>query len=141
VRSPRAKAGAAAAPLAALAATVAAFACVGAIDPNEPGRYPPCPVLALTGLHCPGCGGLRSAYAVAHGDLGAALGSNALAVAGFALWGVTLVSWLLRSDRWAWTWRPPPDRPARAVILLLAALVTAFTVLRNLPAGAALAPS
>ena len=34
----------------------------------------------LTGLYCPGCGGLRSAHAVAHGDLPRALGDNALAV-------------------------------------------------------------
>jgi hypothetical protein len=122
--------------VAALAATITAFAWVGAVDPNEPGRYPPCPLPALTGLYCPGCGGLRSAYAVAHGELGAALGANALAVAGFAALGVALLGWLLGARRAARAWRPP----GRAVLAFALALAGAFTVLRNLPVGAALAP-
>ncbi len=98
-----------AAPLGTLAAATAAFAYVGAVDPHEPGHYPVCPLLHLTGIYCPACGGLRSAYAVAHGDLVAALGANALAVAGYAAFALF--------------WRPgwpvrhadaPPWAPARA---------------------------
>lgn len=70
-----------AAPVLTLAGAVAAFAYVGTVDPNEPGHYPLCPMLRLTGVLCPGCGGLRSAHAFAHGDLAAALGANAVAVA------------------------------------------------------------
>ncbi len=71
------------APLAVLASVVTAFAGVAAVDPYEPGRYPACPMLQYTDVLCPGCGGLRSAHSVAHGDLAAALGANALAVAGY----------------------------------------------------------
>jgi hypothetical protein len=49
-------------------------------DPNVPGHYPPCPVFALTGLLCPGCGTLRALSALASGDIGAAWGHNPLAV-------------------------------------------------------------
>jgi hypothetical protein len=128
----------AAAPLAALTAAVAAFALVGVLDlgePGEPGRYPRCAVLALTGLYCPGCGGLRSAHAVAHGDLAAAFGFNALAAAGFVALGAGLLAWLLRPPRGA-----VPTVPAVPAFRLALALTGAFTLLRNLPVGAALAP-
>lgn len=126
-----------AAPLGALALAVAAFAYVGRVDPNEPGHYPACPVLALTGLHCPGCGGLRSAHAVAHGDLVAAAGANALAVAAFAvaLW------WTARLLVAAVRGAPPPLPTVRSGHLwAVAALTAVFTVVRNTPAGAALLP-
>jgi uncharacterized protein DUF2752 len=142
-RSPPRSLSRTAAPLTALAAMVGAFGFVGAVDPHEPGRYPPCPVAAVTGLYCPGCGGLRSAYALAHGDPGAAIGSNALAVAGFVLLGAALVAWLLRAAGGerptaasARGWRLTGGAVPAAVL----ALTAAFTLVRNLPPGAALAP-
>lgn len=125
-----------AAPLAALCCAAAAMAVVGAVDPDEPGRYPRCPVLALTGRYCPGCGGLRGTHALAHGDLAAALGSNALAVAGIAAVAAALAVWLVAAVRG----RPVPTRPPRASGGALIAVAAAFTLLRNLPIGAALAP-
>lgn len=107
-----------AAPLAALACAAAGFAAVGAVDPNEPGRYPPCPVPAYTGLACPGCGSLRAAHALAHGDVTAALGDNALLVAGAAVLAVALLRWVLAAfrpgpQRAAPGARPRPPRPPR----------------------------
>ncbi|MFJ5706778.1 DUF2752 domain-containing protein [Streptomyces sp. NPDC093105] len=124
------------APLATLAGTAAAFTYVGLVDPNEPGHYPVCPLLRLTGLYCPGCGGLRSAHAVAHGDLAAALGANALAVAGYAVCAVLMAVWLVHAVRGA---------PTRVTVRpawwwALGALTAAFAVVRNLPFGSALAP-
>ncbi|WP_407639668.1 DUF2752 domain-containing protein [Actinacidiphila guanduensis] len=126
----------AAVPLGVLAAVAGGFAYVGAVDPNTPGHYPVCPLLYYTGVYCPGCGGLRSAYAVAHGRFGTALGCNALAVAGYAVFAVVWAVWLVRAVRG----RPfePVLRPSHRWALL--ALVLAFTVVRNLPFGAALAP-
>lgn len=82
-----------------LAAVAAAFAYVTAVDPNEPGHYPVCPLFGLTGLYCPGCGGLRSAHAVAHGDLATALQANAPAVLGYAVFAVLWAVWVIRAAR------------------------------------------
>ncbi|WP_282692036.1 DUF2752 domain-containing protein [Streptomyces sp. CC208A] len=124
------------APVVTLAGVGAAFAYVGVVDPNEPGHYPVCPLLRFTGLYCPGCGGLRSAHAVAHGELVTALGANALAVAGYAVCAVLLVVWLVRAVR---------ATPTRITVTpawgwALGALTALFTVIRNLPFGSALAP-
>ncbi|OEV31907.1 hypothetical protein AN219_02205 [Streptomyces nanshensis] len=125
-----------AAPAGTLVAVGAAFAYVGAVDPGEPGHYPVCPLLHFTGLYCPGCGGLRSAHAVVHGDFAAALGSNALAVAGFAAFAVFMVFWVVRAVR-----SRPVTVPLRSTHWwVLGVLALAFTVVRNLPAGAALSP-
>ncbi|MDT0306647.1 DUF2752 domain-containing protein [Streptomyces sp. DSM 44917] len=136
-----------AAPLAAAAVTAAALAFVAAADPGRPGVFPACPVLAWWGLYCPGCGGLRSAHALAHGDPAAALGANALAVAAFAAWAVVLAGWLLRAARGrsplrahpAPRARAPGSRALRAPAPALLG-TAAFTILRNLEAGAALTP-
>jgi hypothetical protein len=123
-------------PLATLAAVAAAFTYVGLVDPNETGHYPVCPLYGLTGVYCPGCGGLRSAHAVAHGDLAGALGDNALAVAGYGVFAVLLVLWFFRAVK---------DAPGRIVLRpfwwwALGGLVAVFSVLRNLPLGSSLAP-
>ncbi|MGW2201891.1 DUF2752 domain-containing protein [Streptomyces sp. NPDC001774] len=123
-------------PLGVLGGVAAAFAYVGAVDPNEPGHYPVCPLLRFTGLYCPGCGGLRSAHAFVHGDLAAAFGANALAVAGYGLFALVMALWLIRAVRGvpmrigvtpAWGWAT-------------GALLALFTLVRNLPFGSALAP-
>ncbi|MEV5312204.1 MULTISPECIES: DUF2752 domain-containing protein [unclassified Streptomyces] len=129
-------AGRLAVPAGVLAAVAGAFAYVGAVDPNEPGHYPVCPLLRLTGLYCPGCGGLRSAHAVVHGDLAAALQANAVAVAGYALFAVAWTVWVVRAAR---------GRPLRldlrsAHLWAVGALVLVFTVVRNLPFGGWLHP-
>ncbi|MFF3603377.1 DUF2752 domain-containing protein [Streptomyces sp. NPDC002463] len=123
-------------PVAVLGGVVAAFAYVGAVDPNEPGHYPVCPLLRFTGIYCPGCGGLRSAHAVAHGDLPAALGANALAVVGYGIFAVVMAVWLIRAVRGA---------PMRLTISprlswAIGAVLVLFTLVRNLPFGSALAP-
>ncbi|MFC9245410.1 DUF2752 domain-containing protein [Streptomyces sp. NPDC057136] len=123
-------------PVGVLAVVVGAFAYVGTVDPNEPGHYPVCPLLRLTGVLCPGCGGLRSAHAVAHGDLATALGSNAFAVVGYAVFAAVWVLWMVRASR-----------GERLRITLapvywwgIGALLLIFAVVRNLPFGSALAP-
>ncbi|GGV15865.1 DUF2752 domain-containing protein [Streptomyces griseoflavus] len=124
-------------PAAILAAVAGAFAYVGAVDPNEPGHYPVCPLLHLTGLYCPGCGGLRSAHAVAHGDLPAALQANALAVLAYACFAVLWTVWVVRAVRGR-----PPLRidPPPVLLWSLGGLLLVFTVVRNLPFGGWLHP-
>ncbi|RSS79995.1 DUF2752 domain-containing protein [Streptomyces sp. WAC06614] len=126
-----------AAPVLSGAAVAAAFAYVGLVDPNEPGHYPVCPMFRLTGILCPGCGGLRSAHAFAQGDLVTALGDNALAVLAYFAFAGYLAVWLIRSARG----RPAP-RPALKTWhwWVIGGAALAFTVVRNLPFGSALAP-
>lgn len=123
-------------PAGVLAAVSGGFAYVAAVDPNEAGHYPLCPLRYFTGVYCPGCGGLRGAYALAHGHLRTALECNAPAVAGYAVLAVVWVVWVVRAVRG----RPfePALRPGHR--WAIGALMVAFTVVRNLPFGAVLAP-
>ncbi|MDU0299979.1 DUF2752 domain-containing protein [Streptomyces sp. NPDC096538] len=119
-----------------LAAVAGAFAYVAAVDPNEPGHYPVCPLLHLTGLYCPGCGGLRSAHAVAHGDLLTALQANAPAVLGYAAFALLWTVWVVRTARG----RPFRLDPPPALVWSAGALLLVFTVVRNTPFGGWLHP-
>ncbi|GAA1365019.1 DUF2752 domain-containing protein [Streptomyces beijiangensis] len=123
-------------PVGSIAGVAAAFAYVGSVNPNHPGHYPVCPLYAITGVYCPGCGGLRSAYAVAHGDLVTALGDNALAVVGYGVFAVVMVFWIVRAVR---------NQPMRISVSArwwwaIGAVALIFSIVRNLPFGSALIP-
>ncbi|MEJ5868662.1 DUF2752 domain-containing protein [Pseudokineococcus sp. 5B2Z-1] len=126
-------------PLVLGAAGAAALTAVALRDPHVPGSWGTCPVLLVTGLPCPGCGGLRAVSDLLAGQPLTALGSNALAV-------VLVVGGALA---WAaWTTAALRRRPLRLVdavtdrraVVGVAALAV-FTVVRWLPgAGAVLGP-
>lgn len=124
------------APAATALAAAAAAAYVAVVDPGEPGHYPTCPFLSATGLFCPGCGGLRCAHALVHGDVPAALALNAFAVAMVPLIVGIWLRWTVRSFRG----RPRTTAADPRLIRLLVAAIAVFAVVRNLPFGAALAP-
>lgn len=106
-------------------------------DPHERGSWGFCPSAAL-GIHCPGCGGLRAVNDLTHGDVAAAASSNLLLVALMPLVVGLLALWA--ADRWRGRTRRVDERRLRTVLVALAVVAVAFTVLRNLPAGAWLAP-
>jgi hypothetical protein len=111
-------------------------AVVAAVDPHTAGRYPTCPFHAVTGLWCPGCGGLRAVHDLAHGHLVTALHENALVV----LLAPALVVWWLIARM-----RRTDGRPVTLVLsprgtLVIAALLAVFAIVRNVALGAALAP-
>ena len=142
-------------PLGVGALVVAATAYLAFVDPNEAGHYPLCPTKALTGLDCPGCGGLRAVHSLTHGDLLGALNHNALVVlivlpVAVALW----VRWLVlawRGDEQRSVDRTGAKPPGTAfwprlsslssprVLYPLLVLVVVFTVGRNISAVPALA--
>lgn len=129
-------------------AGVAGLAGLGAVavhvrDPHVAGQWGPagiglCPFHAVTGLWCPGCGGTRAFADLAHLDVVGALGHNVLAVALAATLAVAWVLWVGRRWRGEGLERMIVLGPRVSVGVLVT--MVAFTVLRNLPAGVALAP-
>lgn len=123
-------------PVGLMVGVAAAFGYLGVVDPGHPGHYPACPVLRFTGVYCPTCGGLRAAHALVHGDWGAAVRDNVLAVALFAGYAVLTARWAHLAVRG----RPLVLRARPVHWWAAAAVAAAFTVLRNLPLGLPLTP-
>ena len=99
-------------------------------DPGASRLYPPCPMHALTGLFCPGCGSLRALHALLHGELAAAVRQNALMMVFLPFIGAALLR------RGARAFVPAVTRPTAhagwADKALLAAILV-WGILRNLP--------
>lgn len=130
-------------PLAVAAASVVAVTVVALVDPHEPGHFPSCPILAVTGRWCPGCGSMRAVHDLAHGRVIEAVDHNVLAM--------LAVPWLVLAwGLWALTaaGRRPSPRLVRLtgrgaapwVVPALLGVVLGFAVLRNLPWFSLLAP-
>lgn len=126
---------AAAGPLAAGLAGLTSVAYVGLVDPSEPGHYPTCPFLAVTGFNCPGCGSLRAVHAMTRGDVAAAADFNLLAVLATVPVVLAWAFWLARELRGASQRLALPTYAIWGVLVL----VLVFGVVRNTPFGAALA--
>lgn len=119
-----------------LAAAAAVTTLVAVVDPNQPGHYPTCPFLAVTGYYCPGCGSLRALHDLAHGDVAGALARNPLLVLAAGGLVVAFVLWARRLWRGLpRTWVAPPR-----LLYALLTLVLAFWVLRNVPGWTWLSP-
>lgn len=109
---------------------------LAAVDPNQTGHYPTCPLLALTGLYCPFCGGMRAVHDLVHLDLLGALARNPLVV---VMLPFVVLAWLAWA-RSAFTGRRAPVAPhwlLPAVLVLLAG----FGILRNVPGWSWLSPA
>jgi len=122
--------------LATAAGLGAATTLVALVDPHEGGHFPACPLLSLTGLYCPFCGGLRAVHDLTHLDLVGALERNPLVVLGLPFVVVALFAWGQR----AFTGRRIVVRPALLGPALIVLLVV-FGVLRNLPGWTWLSPA
>jgi hypothetical protein len=72
---------------------------VGYFNPTTAGFFPVCPLYAMTGLACPGCGMTRGLHALLHGDIAAALGYNLLLPAILFFFGYLFVSLFLTFAR------------------------------------------
>ena len=88
-------------------------------DPHVSHSWGVCPLYALTGIYCPGCGGLRGVNDLTDGHLGAAASSNLLLVVAIPFAVLVLARWTWvsvagqRRDRRAGAAARGQDRPGR----------------------------
>jgi hypothetical protein len=95
--------------------------------PEQNAFYPQCVFRSVTGMDCPGCGGLRAAHQLLHGNLAAAWKLNPVAVLLSPLFAYEL---FIRFGRH----RTRPSLLQRPLIGLgVVALFVAFGIVRNLP--------
>jgi hypothetical protein len=112
------------------ASIIGGSAVVAYFDPTGSNFFPVCPLFALTGFACPGCGLTRGFHALFHGDLLAAMDYNVLSPVWAIILGYVLISLVLTAIRgkglpmWATT-------PAFLWVFLI--VLATFGVLRNLP--------
>lgn len=97
--------------------------------PGVAERMPECSIRRWTGLHCPGCGGTRSAGRLLEADLAGAFAMNA-AVAVIAL----SAAGVLFAGLWReWRGGTTPSRFLPVWTWSLAVFVLVFGLVRNLP--------
>lgn len=135
--APRARLRAGRTPL--LVAGGAAVAALGLVlvDPHAPGSWGVCPLYALTGRYCAGCGGLRATHDLLVGDLAGAWAMNPLWVLLVPLLVGLWLRWVAGALRTGRRAAAPPGW----VALAGAAVVVLYSVARNVPAwSGALAP-
>ncbi len=106
-------------------------------DPHVTHSWGVCPLYALTGVYCPGCGGLRGVNDLTRGHVAAAASSNLLLVLAIPFAVYLLARW----TRVTWQGDDASLVPAlpRGITWSLGILVAVFWVARNLP-GSWLAP-
>jgi hypothetical protein len=119
---------------------VAAVAVLGVVSPEQPGHYPTCPFLAMTGYWCPGCGSLRAIHALAVGDPVTAVDRNPLLLALLPLLALAWLGWGLRVLGKPLGNRIHPTRVPVAAVWAAFAVVMAFWVARNIPGWTWLSP-
>ncbi|MCB2411563.1 DUF2752 domain-containing protein, partial [Demequina sp. TTPB684] len=106
-------------------------------NPHVSGGTFVCPLFATTGLYCPGCGGTRAVYDLAHGNVAGALAMNPLFTLAVPLLGVLWVRWVMRLRGFVLREWPFPTWAGIA----LPAVILAFLVLRNVgPFASLLSP-
>lgn len=113
-----------------VAALVGGAAVIAYFDPSKATVLPVCPLFALTGLACPGCGLTRAFHALFHGDIITAIDFNALVpfwAVIFAYVGASLALMAIRG-------KGLPMWPTNAKFVVVAGIVLLlFGIVRNIP--------
>ena len=73
---------------------VAAAAYVAQHDPYSTEIFAPCPILAMTGWQCPGCGGTRALFSLLHGDVAASFAMNPLLLSLYVTAGLVVAAFV-----------------------------------------------
>jgi len=124
-------------PAVVVVAALAGTAYIATHNPHQSGGTYVCPLFALTGLYCPGCGGTRAVYDLAHGDIASAIAMNPLFTLAVPILGVLWTRWVLRLRGFVLREWPFPTWAGIA----LPAVIVAFFALRNFgPMAPLLAP-
>ena len=99
-------------------------------DPTKHSFFPKCPLYSTTGYACAGCGLTRGFHALFHGNIGAALGYNALIPVFILLFAFLYFSmlWVAVTGRKFPRWSI--SLPAVWGFLIL---LVGFAVIRNIP--------
>ncbi len=104
---------------------------VAYLDPAKANFFPVCPLFAMTGFACPGCGLTRGFHALFHGDVITALDFNALIPVWAVIfaWVTVSLTLLALRGRGLFMW---PTRPQFMYGFMIVLLI--FGVMRNIPA-------
>ena len=113
-----------------VASLVGGSAVVAYFDPSKSTFLPVCPLFALTGFACPGCGLTRGFHSLFHGDIISAIDFNAFILFWAAIFVYVAVSLTFMAVRG----RGLPMWPTNARFLTIFGIaLISFGVLRNIP--------
>ena len=99
----------------------------------------PCPLHAVTGLYCPGCGMFRASISLLRWDVWQAIRYNALSV---ILLPLLFISIVRENTRYIRATRPAPvGRLEMIIIVGVASASVLYAIARNLPFLAMLRPT
>lgn len=90
--------------------------------------FPRCTFHQVTGLLCPGCGGLRATHALLHGDLRSAWRLNALFVALLPVGAYVVSAWAIQRMTGR---RLPQPLEFRYLWVVVLVLILGFGIVRN----------
>jgi hypothetical protein len=113
------------------AAMIGGSAIVAYFDPSEVHFFPVCPLYAMTGFACPGCGLTRGFHALFHGDIPTALHFNAMIPIWAVIFGVAFVSLGLHAIRGRGL---PVGKMSPHWLWVFMIVLIVFGVVRNVPA-------
>lgn len=120
-------------PASATAVVAAGGALVASRNPTTDSIFPPCPLYAVTGIYCPGCGSTRASHALLNGDLVTAFDFNPLMVLALPVLVFAFVRWWAAA--FGYSARPLEVKLPPRAIWGVFALVMVFGIARNLPWG------
>ena len=121
-------------PILAIAALVAAIVFVHQNEPVANKKYfPQCGFKKVTGLDCPGCGGLRATHALTHGRLLAAFQFHPGYILSLPIIGFLIFLWLREWRRQGKMPVPLAQAECNQPLIWIAIIFISLGVARNIP--------